>query len=54
MIRPTMNLRHILPALALSLLVPSSAAAGDGSLIDRLRFETRNADRFELRLGLAS
>ena len=54
MIRPTMNLRHILPALALSLLVPSAAAAGDGSLIDRLRFETRNADRFELRLGLAS
>lgn len=54
MIRPTMKLRHILPALVLSLLAPSPATAGDETPVDGLRFESRNADRLELRLGLAS
>ena len=54
MIRPTMKLRHILPALVLSLLAPSPATAGGETPVDGLRFESRNADRLELRLGLAS
>lgn len=54
MIRPTMKFRHILPALVLSLLAPSPAAAGDETPVDGLRFESHNADRLELRLGLAS
>lgn len=55
MIRPTMKSRHILSVLALSLVFSSPAAAGDESLIDGLRFETgRNADRYEMRLGLAA
>ncbi|RIK85248.1 MAG: hypothetical protein DCC69_10240 [Hyphomicrobiales bacterium] len=54
MIWPTMKRCHVLCALALFPVLSSPAAAGGESLIESLRFETRNADRLELRLGLAS